>query len=253
MVSIDEKHTRGKTRPGRLRKVDEWLRWRLTQRASRPLRVVDLGPGEHAWTTLELVDTLEEWPAEVTAVENDPTRCNNLKREASGRFDVIEAGFDLGGLDQVDFIRAMNVFRQYPVADASAGYAQLCGHLSMEGELLVGSCDRRGDIGTFWVLDHRAARRALVVWTTGARGFAPRQVRDYLPRDIRRDTTGANPFWPIRDQWEDAWQRARQRGPQPLGPIDAFDASIDALIADGRSVELVASGLAHFTFDTPDS
>lgn len=238
MVSIDEKKTRGKTRPGRLRYVDTWLRWRIEQ-GWGPDDVVDLGPGEHAWTTLELTRALPS-TASIYAVDNDPVRCENLRHEARGRFSVIEGGFDLGGVGPVDLIRAMNVFRQYPIEQALPGYRLLASHLRAGGQLLVGSCDSGGDIGSFWVYGSDADPAALVVWTSGADGFAPIQFRDWLPRDIRRADPGESPFLELEPVWRAAWERVRAEVESPQA---AFDASIEAL---GDGATLVAPGLAQF-------
>jgi hypothetical protein len=220
--------------------VDRWLLAEI-ERGFTPELIVDFGPGEHGWTTRELVASLEPnlTQSKVVCIENDPERCKNLRAESRGVFDVIEGGFDFD-LKDVGFLRAMNVFRQYPVEQTEAGYTCLREHLSVGGLLICGTCDRTGEIGSFWRFSSTGDRR-LVVFTTGSRGFAPRQFRDFLPRDIRRTGGPKHPFLSILPAWEDAWASTRRN----LGPSEAFDVSIHELQRRGLS-ELVAPGIALF-------
>lgn len=241
-MSTHDRTTRGKTQPARLRLVDVWLSDWLSRCESPPEAIVDLGPGERGWTTLEMVKSVRAVgiDAPCFAVENDARRCELLCRDLGEAATVVHAGFDFELEHRPGVIRAMNVFRQYPIDGAETAYLALRDRLAPSGVLIVGTTDKTGSVGTFWAIE--STRRRLVTFTSGDRGFAPIQFRDFLPRNIRRAEPGANPFFELLEPWEVAWKATRTGE-----PLADFDASIRAV---GMPLaRLVSTGIAEWVLE----
>lgn len=174
--------TRGKTAPGRLRRLDAFICKALCEgRAPRVADgvLVDLGFGQTAVTTVDMARMLwRSWPRlAVVGVEADRARAEEaaeqwgrqspadlrvlgpcLARRGSGTWGCPMEGlasFRHGGFlmplapeerPRVVAVRAMNVLRQYEsLAECREAHRTVCGQLAEGGLLFEGTSDPRGD------------------------------------------------------------------------------------------------------------
>lgn len=237
---------RGKTRAGRLRLWDALLEPLFSADCSHG--VLDVGVGERPDTLVELATVLDHPP---TAIEVHPRRVAAAR--AATVFPILEGDAlqPPRGAERFGLVRCANVLRQYPVEAVEQAHRGLIAHCRPGGVVLEGSCDASGDVGCFHVL--RSApdgftRSGLVFFSSFARGFAPIQLRDWLPRDLRRQVRDGGVMADFFRRWTTVWSAVRQRN----APID-FRRSVDALAEPGRVVDLSStqSGAAAF-FWTPE-
>lgn len=223
---------RGKTRPGRLHLWDALCQAVFVDSCARG--VVEVGIGERAYTTRELL----QWaPGPVVALEVHPRRAA-LAAEAlsDAPVTVLEADAlvpsETGG--RGGLLRCANVLRQYPVDAVGRAHAALSTWVDDEGVVLEGSCDKVGHVGALHVLrkcDGTLQRAGLAFLTDFRRGFAPIQLRDHLPRDLRRQVRAGGCMADFFFRWTRCWQDTRTGSPQ----VD-FKAAGDAM---GDDVEVV--------------
>ncbi len=140
--------TRGTTGHNRLRRCDRWVvavHGRRLRAAERPL-VVDLGYGASHTTTLELFTRLRRVAprVEVVGIEIDPARVALAKPYEREGLSFRLGGFELPVDRPPALVRAFNVLRQYPEADAWRYWEVLCGKLAPDGALVEGTCSENG-------------------------------------------------------------------------------------------------------------
>jgi hypothetical protein len=236
MTSLDKK-TRGRTSHGRLRALDVYLvrqERELLLRTEGPwarAAFVDVGFGEHPWTTLESAETFRELHPglPVVGVELESSRVEAAQAHA----DVL-TGFRQGGFDlplhpgeSVRLIRAMNLLRGYRPEEVP-GIHQKLGRALLEGGLLIeGSTDASGAVLVTHLLrrvPEGLAREALLFHTDFSRGFAPVLFRDWMPRDFRRRVKPGEPIHTFFADWVVSWQEAREAG--HTEPSEAFRHSV---------------------------
>lgn len=211
---------RRKTRAGRLARLDDVLlalEHPLLGRqdgAFAGAPVVDVGLGAHPWTTLEWAEALSvvDPVPEVVGVDIAPDIVTRAQRHVRPgvRFEV--GGFDLP-VDGARVVRAMNVLRNYAPAEVAGAHAALGRALLPDGIVLEGSCSPTGDVGCVHVLRRVGAelhREALWMWTDFTRGFAPLQLRDRLPRDLRRSVRSDHALGRLFDAWTASFHEARR-------------------------------------------
>lgn len=243
--------TRGKTRPGRLARLDAYLCLReraLLERSDRLFAgawFVDVGFGQSLATTLESAKTLRRagLVGPVLGVEMDPARVELARREAGGAVVVRQGGFDIpfAKHERARLVRAMNVLRQYREHDSSEAHARMAARLLPGGLLVEGTSSKDGSMLTAHLIRRTAGgieREGLLVSTTFARGFAPIQMRDYLPRDLRRRVVAGEPIAAFFDAWTSAWESARADGFRD--PKEAFAESCRRLATVLHGVDTAA-------------
>ena len=225
-MRASERTTRGKTRSGRLRHLDAWLtacEADLLARRDGPWEdalVVDVGVGHAPTTTVELAAAVA--PVRVVGVERDADYIANARAAAPG-LEVRGGGFDLplDADERARLVRAVNLLRAYPAAQAADARKRMGASLRVGGLLVEGSTDRTGDVGAcgLWRrTEHGLVGEALWMHVDTARGFHPEMIRGVLPRDLR----GPPPhpvFRALLQQWTQAWSAVRARGvtdPQAL-------------------------------------
>jgi hypothetical protein len=249
MDPLDHK-TRGRTSPERLRALDAYLvrfeRDLLSREDGGWARAafVDVGYGEHPWTTLESARAFRALNPRlrVIGVEQEPHRV-----EAAAAHRDEDTDFRLGGFDlplapdeRVRLLRALNLLRGYP-EEAVPGVHRKLGGALLEGGLLVeGSTDASGGVGVAHLLRRRGdqvAREALLFHTDFTHGFAPVLFRDWLPRDLRRRVRPGHFIHGFFADWTAAWEEARSG--RALSPADAFRESLPRLATrrDGVSTD----------------
>ncbi|WNG34747.1 methylase [Archangium violaceum] len=236
MTSLDRK-TRGRTSHGRLQALDAYLLYQEREMLTRSegawarAAFVDLGFGEHPWTTLESAQAFRELNPglPVVGVELEPQRVESAQEHADALTDFRQGGFDLPLRpgETVRLIRAMNLLRGYRPEEVSGIHQKLGGALLEGGLLVEGSTDTSGAVLVAHLLrrvPEGLSREALLFHTDFSRGFAPVLFRDWLPRDFRRRVKPGEPIHAFFAQWMEAWEQAREAG--PLEPPEAFHHSV---------------------------
>ncbi|WP_375767017.1 methylase [Archangium gephyra] len=236
MTSLDKK-TRGRTTHGRLRALDVYLLHQereLLLRSEGPwarAAFVDVGFGEHPWTTLESAEAFRELHPglPVLGVELEASRVESAQAHADALTSFRQGGFELPLRpgESVRLIRAMNLLRGYRPEDVPGIHEQLGGTLLEGGLLVEGSTDTPGAVLVTHLLrrvPEGLAREALLFHTDFSRGFAPVLFRDWMPRDFRRRVKPGEPIHAFFADWTAAWQEAREAG--HTEPPEAFRHSV---------------------------
>jgi len=219
--------TRGKSRPGRLRLIDDFAAAALVDSLRAPGAVaVDLGLGARPWTTLEMAARLRAAAPglEVVGVDNHAGRVHEA-RAISDAVRFVVGGFDVPG-PPAALIRAMNVLRQYPLDEVAPALARLRRALAPGGSLIEGTSSHSGDAACArWLVRGASgpALRGLIFACDGARGFAPRIFLRLAPRGLEREVAAA----------VSAWEAAWAPGPDAAAAFAASASRIGALICPG--------------------
>lgn len=208
--------------------------------------MVDLGVGESAVTSLELSEalrTLPHPPKQVIAVEQAPHRVAAVRAAlpSDALLEVREGGFalPLRPGEDVRWVRVMNVLRGYPLEAAQEAHRILALALPEDAWVWEGSADARGHLLTCHLLrvrEGRLDREGLLFATDFARGFAPLQFRDWLPRDLRRSVRPGHPLYAFFARWSAAFEAVRRAGVQ--ASPDRFVASVQALSGEEAGLDL---------------
>ncbi|RKH69321.1 methylase [Corallococcus aberystwythensis] len=228
--------TRGRTARGRLRALDAYLgqfESALLTREDGPWAravFVDVGFGEHPWTTLESAAAFRTLNPglSIVGVELEAERALAAARDhADARTHFREGGFalPLSAEEPARLVRAMNLLRQGPLERIPEAHRAMSRHLLPGGLLVEGSTDLDGAVGVAHLLRRRPdtetpAREGLLFHTDFSRGFAPLMLRDWLPRDLRRRVRPGEPMHTFFGAWEAAWKAAREAG--HTAPPEAF-------------------------------
>ncbi|MFP2960722.1 methylase [Myxococcus sp. 1LA] len=251
MPPLDTK-TRGRTTRGRLRALDAYLcRFErpLLERRDGPWAqavFVDVGFGEHPWTTLESAQAFRALNPElgVVGVELDAERARAAQVDADAHTHFREGGFalPLSPDEPARLVRAMNLLRQGPPERVPEVHRTLTRYLLPSGLLVEGSADATGAVLSAHLLRRREGadadmplREALLFHTDFSNGFAPVLFRDWLPRDLRRRVRPGEPIHDFFAAWSAAWQQARSAG--HTHPPDAFREAALGLSARTEGVE----------------
>ena len=173
------KRSRGRTRPGRLRLLDEAL---LAWLDRVPYPAVELGVGDRPDTVAEWFDRLS---GPCVAVDHDPRRVQAaLHAGLDARLGSFDLGFDAG------LIRAVNVLRE--LGWERAPVRQMCAWLCPGGLLVEATTDRFGQIVAARLWGPEVLDRGWLFACDGQHGFHPRMFRGPVPRSERE----------VLDRWE---------------------------------------------------
>ncbi|RAL22357.1 hypothetical protein DL240_10940 [Lujinxingia litoralis] len=193
--TIGVREIRGRTTRGRLAPLDALM---IPQLASwlqeRPqAAVIDVGYGEHGWTTLEFFEALREAGvmSPVVGLEVEAHRVEGAQTLARPGLRFVQGGFELEEAtgQQASLVRAMNVLRQYAPQEVEGAHRAWGRALIEGGYLIEGTCDGTGALGSVHVLQRRGEaleKLGLLLWTDFSKGFGPWMFRDWLPADLRR-------------------------------------------------------------------
>ncbi|WP_224371545.1 methylase [Hyalangium versicolor] len=224
-MTSPERRTRGRTARSRLRALDAYL-----CRCERPLlerqdgswreaAFLDVGFGEHPWTTLESAEAFRELNPSlpVIGVEADEGRAAVAVRHEDSLTRFRHGGFDWASTasQPTRLVRAMNILRQYRPEDVETAHAELGWALLPGGLVVEGSTDTQGGITVAYLLRRTPeglTREALLFHTDFHHGFAPLLFRDWLPRDLRRRVQPEEPIHVFFTAWTQAWTEAREHG-----------------------------------------
>ncbi|MFB9238916.1 class I SAM-dependent methyltransferase [Plantactinospora siamensis] len=225
--------TRGTTNPNRLRRVDNWIAYRLAgplRDAPEPL-VVDLGFGATPVTAVELRARLAAAvrpDVRVVGLEIDPVRVAAAEPAADPPgLTFARGGFELAGLRPV-VVRAFNVLRQYDEAAVAAAWRTMTDALAPNGAVVEGTCDELGRLAG-WVLLDAGGPRSLTLAARLANLDSPASLAERLPKAlIHRNVPGTGVHGLVRaldDAWRDAAPYAtfgpRQRWLRAVGAVRA--------------------------------
>lgn len=209
--------TRGKTAPGRLRRLDAFLA--LTEgallRGDGAGVVVDLGFGAEPWTTLEWARAIARVDPNrlVVGVEADPARVAAAVPHADDRVRFEHGGFDLGALNRpVRLARAMNVLRQYDEGEVEAAHTAM-GRALVDGGLLVeGTSDPLGRVMVVELLRRRSSAlelEGILFACDPARSASPEQFPPVLPKRLIHRMGEDSDVRDFFERWRDAYRAAR--------------------------------------------
>ena len=212
--------TRARTRPGRLVRLDEDLCLEEAALLSRSAGVVvDLGFGAVPATTHELAAALPPHLS-VVGVEPDADALRTAG-PGSGRVRFLAGGFTLPEAARPALvIRAMNVLRGYPPAEAAPAREAMGAALVEGGALLEGTSGPDGDVmvvGWWRRREGKLVPEALLFSTRFDRGFGPLVFRDRLPRDLRGAVRPGTPLFGLFADWTAAYEAVRSVDPDPRG------------------------------------
>jgi hypothetical protein len=225
--------TRGTTNPNRLRRVDSFIAYRcreLLMEAAEPL-VVDLGYGATPVTTVELRNRLAAAvrpDVAVVGLEIDPVRVAAAQRSAAPPLlEFRRGGFELAGLRPA-VVRAMNVLRQYAVAEVADAWRAM----TATGALVVeGTCDELGRVAT-WACVDGSGPRTLTLSARLSSLDHPVTFAERLPKAlIHRNVPGEPVFELVR-----ALGRAWDASAAPFGPRQRWLAAVQRMRDEGWSV-----------------
>ena len=235
-MTAPERRTRGRTSRSRLRALDAYLYQyerpllKRQEGAWREAAFLDVGFGEHPWTTLESAALFRElYPRlPVIGVEADAGRASAAARHEEPLTRFVHGGFDWASSagQPARLVRAMNILRQYHAEDVEAAHAELGRALLPGGLGVEGSTDVQGGITVAHLLRRTPeglSREALLFHTDFHQGFAPLLFRDWLPRDLRRRVHPDEPLHAFFTAWTEAWRKARELG--AWEPRSAFQQS----------------------------
>ncbi len=222
--------TRGTTNPNRLRRMDNWIAARLgalLRAADDPL-VVDLGYGATPVTTIELATRLRSVRADVRVVglEIDLGRVAAAEAAADPpRLTFARGGFELAGRSPV-LVRAANVLRQYPEADAAAAWATITQRLAPGGALVEGTCDEIGRRGAWVLLDERGPHDLTLACKVETLD-RPSELAERLPKALIHHNVPGTAIHAFLRDFDAAWAGASAVG--VFGARQRWVAACDAL------------------------
>ena len=245
-----ERRTRGRTSRSRLQALDGYLircERALLERQEGPWReaaFLDVGFGEHPWTTLQSAATFRAVNPELSiiGVEADEARATAAAQHEEPRTRFRHGGFDWAGKagQRARLVRAMNILRQYRPEDVEAAHTQLGQALLPGGLLVEGSTDTEGGITVAYLLRRAPeglTREALLFHTDFHQGFSPWLFRDWLPRDWRRKVSAGSVLHTFFTAWAQAWSQAREHGAREPRALFQQSALGLALTRPGVSTE----------------
>lgn len=262
MTRARSRATRGRTRPGRLARLDAWLvdqeRW-LLGRTDGPWAhavAVDVGLGSDPVTS---VQAAVAWRTchpglPVIAVDVDVHRVAHAATVAGDVLDVRRGGFDLPLQpdEPARLVRAMNLLRPYRARAVPDAHRRLATALLPGGLLIDGTSDTDGHLLAAHLLRRTDAglhREGLLLSTDLTRGFAPIAFRDVLPRDLRRRVVPGEAIHQLIADWTAAWTTVRDAGART--PVEAWRASTAALAAVRGDVDLSRAEVGDLVWRPP--
>lgn len=199
--------------------MDRWL----VREAEAALRtavdplVVDVGFGACPVTTVELAGRLRRVcpRCEVVGIDVDPTRVAAAQLGGwggPGGVGFLRGGFEVPPLARRPVaVRAMNVLRQYPVAEVAPAWARMAARLAPGGVLVEGTCDEDGHRAGWVVLDGAGRVRQLVLACDPRRLSDPAELAERLPRVLIQRNVAGEGIHGFLSALSRGWARASAR------------------------------------------
>ncbi len=216
----NDRPTRGRTRPGRLARLDPFLAGIVAGwPADGPDTILDVGLGARPDTTVELHRALVAVRPGVHTVGLDlrPEPVAALEALGEPGLSGVVGGFDTPVGGRIGLVRAANLLRQYALPQVPSALAALGRWLEPGGILVEGSTDRDGHRGAFRVF--RAAPGGLhplgLLFLCELSGpFHPRALTPYLPRGLGWHGHPAPVLRPLFHAWTTAFERSHPVPPE---------------------------------------
>ncbi len=256
--------TRGKTAPNRLRRVDNFVaRYdpALIRRRDGDYAdalAIDLGFGAEAVTTLEMARRLRRINPElrVVGVEIDAERVAAAQSFADSLTDFRLGGFNLpvrtlanGVREQVRFVRAFNVLRQYEEGAVLPALARIAAGLPLGALIVEGTSDPLGRVWVANLLRRVAVNaagddfarigllwEALVFSTSFRPTFDPASFQAVLPKNLIHRMEEGEAIHAFFADWK---QTAQVTSPlRAWGQRQWFAASAQEIARRGWSIDL---------------
>ena len=225
--------TRGTTNPNRLRRVDNWIAYRLGDRLASsavPL-VVDLGFGATPVTAVELhrrLTTALRREVTVVGLEIDPQRVAAAQPAADPpHLQFRLGGFELAGL-RPDVVRAFNVLRQYDESEVPAAWRAMT---ATGAALVEGTCDELGRIAT-WAYVLGGEPRSLTLSARLSDLDHPATFAERLPKALIHHNVPGHWVHGLIRRIGHAWDASAT----PFGPRQRWLATVTWLRDDGLPI-----------------
>ena len=240
---------RGRTRAGRLARVDAWILdiatapLERTEGAWAEAVVVDVGIGDTPDTTLELHRTLRQrWPHILTVgLDVAPARVALLERSGEPGVSARLGGVELPVSEGARLVRAANLLRQVRLERVDGALRALARPLLDQGLLIEGSTDDTGDVAVFRVLRGPEARLEELAFLCGfARGFSPGLFTSWLPRGLGWYGHPDPLVAPLLAAWKMTFDEVRAQGIRH--PPSTFALSCELLATRVNGVRLDPAG-----------
>lgn len=239
--------TRGKTAPGRLRRLDRLLvrldegLIRRTDGVWRDAAFVDVGFGATPTTTLEAAALFRRLNHDllVIGVEIDPERVAAAAHAEDARTRFRRGGFDFPLLagESARLIRAMNVLRQYPEEAVADAHREMLDRLVPGGLLIEGTSSEAGDLTVVHRIRTGPAAERTVLFSVDLRHppvDGPRALQARLPKSLIHRVVPGEPIAGLMDAWDLCWRQARPAA--VFGPRAHWIAGARALMASHPEV-----------------
>jgi len=225
--------TRGTTGVNRLRRVDRWIAALPALRTADDPLVVDLGYGASATTSNELHERLSAVrpDVEVLGIEIDPERVRIASAAARPGVSFRLGGFE-GPTDdgrRPAIIRAMNVLRQYDEAEVADAWARMTARLAPGGQLVEGTCNEVGRIGSWATLDADGPH-TFTISLRVAELEEPSIVAERLPKALIHRNVEGERIHELLVDLDRAWATHAPLG--VYGPVQRWQATV-ASVRDG--------------------
>ena len=164
----------------------------------------------------------------VVGLEIDPVRVADAQSAAAPPgLTFRRGGFELAGL-RPTVVRAFNVLRQYDESAVTAAWASMTDALAPGGFLVEGTCDERGRLAS-WILLDSSGPVSLTLAARLANLDRPATLAERLPKALIHHNVAGQPVHDFVTALDDAWQAAaayasfgaRQRWIEAVGRLRA--------------------------------
>jgi hypothetical protein len=220
--------TRGKTAPGRLRRLDRFVVLEAESLLRRTHGAyVDLGYGRVPTTTLDSAQRFRKIRPDLLVVgfEIEPDRVARAQLHANARTRFRKGGFDLPlqGDEPAAVIRAMNVLRQYPPEAVPDAHAALLAKLRPGGLIVEGTSTPSGHHMVVNVLRHERPPEVLFCVNPRRLPTSPHALTAILPKNHIHRMVPGEPVFELMEAWERAWQTTQHTS--VFGPLVHWSAA----------------------------
>jgi hypothetical protein len=235
--------TRGTTNPNRLRRIDRYLTQLATLGKTENPLAVDLGYGKTPVTAVELLSRLRKVAPRirVLGIEIDPTRVAEAKPLENDVLRFTHGGFEIpipnefSDRKDVDFIRALNVLRQYSEAEVQAAWALMQSRLSETGLIIEGTSDEIGRVAS-WITLNKYEPISFTISLRLQGLERPSKVAERLPKILIHKNTPGNNIHRYLMQLDQEWEKAAGFG--TFGSAQRFVQVAKAMVDAGWPIEI---------------
>lgn len=208
--------TRGKTAPGRLRRLDAFVCAVLPEvlRAPGHAPYVDLGFG---WLPLTTMDSARAFrrlnpTLEVIGTEIVLERVEAAVPWADARTRFLHGGFDVRIEPLARLVRAANVLRQYDESEVQPAWEAIGRGMAEGAWLLEGTSDPSGRVAVFNTLQKRGGQlipNGLLFSLSSKEAIEPSELAQRLPKNLIHRNVPGEPVHRFLSDWTRIWRSQR--------------------------------------------